>query len=88
MDAHMNEAAAAAVAMQETYGTSQGHWDGSRRRWSESDPVLFYFEGNICRGHVMRAEYGAEQDTYYIRRHLVGGGTEVVEVRDRAMLVY
>ena len=88
MDAHMNEAAAAVAAMQESYGTSPGHWDGQRRRWAENEPVLFYLNGELARGHVMRAEYGAERDTYFVRRHLVGGGSEVVEVRDRAMLVY
>jgi hypothetical protein len=54
----------------------------------ENDPVLFYFQGQVSRGCVMRCDYGVERDTYFVRRHVVGGGTEIVEVRDRAMLVY
>jgi hypothetical protein len=55
---------------------------------SENDPVLFYHQGQVSRGCVMRCDYGVERDTYLVRRHVVGGGTEIVEVRDRAMLVY
>jgi hypothetical protein len=54
----------------------------------ENDPVLFYHQGQVSRGCVMRCDYGVERDTYLVRRHVVGGGTEIVEVRDRAMLVY
>jgi hypothetical protein len=67
---------------------SPGNWDGHRRRWEENDPVLFYHQGQVSRGCVMRCDYGVERDTYLVRRHVVGGGTEIVEVRDRAMLVY
>ena len=88
MDVHDSEAAAACAAVGEFYGSSPGNWDGHRRRWSEGDPVLFYYQGQVSRGCVMQCDYGVERDTYLVRRHLVGGGTEVVEVRDRAMLVY
>jgi len=86
---HDREAAAAVAGMQEIYGfTNPGRWDGYRRRWDEDQPVLFYHQGQVTRGHVMRAEYGEERDTYYVRKHIEGGGTEVVEVLDRAMLIY
>jgi len=88
MDVHYAEAAAACAAVGSFYGTSPGVWDGHRRRWEENDPVLFYHQGHVSRGHVMRAEYGVERDTYFVRRHVEGGGTEIVEVLDRAMLVY
>ena len=88
MDVHDAEAAAACAAVGEFYGPSPGNWDGHRRRWSEGDPVLFYCQGQVSRGCVMRCDYADERDTYLVRRHLVGGGTEIVEVRDRAMLVY
>ena len=88
MDVHCAEAAAACAAVGEFYGTSSGNWDGDRRRWSEGDPVLFYHQGQVSRGCVMRCDYGVERDTYLVRRHVVGGGSEIVEVRDRAMLVY
>lgn len=88
MDVHCREAAAACAAVGEFYGTSPGTWDGERRRWDENAPVLFWHQGELSRGHVMRAEYGIERDVYFVRRHLVGGGTEIVEVLDRAMLVY
>ena len=88
MDVHYAEAAAACAAVGEFYGTSSGNCDGHRRRWEENDPVLFYHQGQVSRGCVMRCDYGVERDTYLVRRHVVGGGTEIVEVRDRAMLVY
>ena len=88
MDVHDAEAAAACAAVGEFYGTSPGNWDGNRRRWGEGDPVLFYCHGQVSRGFVLRCDYGVERDTYLVRRHLVGGGTEMVAVRDRAMLVY
>ena len=89
MDVHFAEAAAACAAVGEFYGSaSPGNWDGHRRRWEENDPVLFYHQGQVTRGCVMRCDYGVERDTYLVRRHVVGGGTEIVEVRDRAMLVY
>jgi hypothetical protein len=88
MDVHCAEAAAACAAVGEFYGTSPGNCDGHRRRWEENDPVLFYHQGQVSRGCVMRCDYGVERDTYLVRRHVVGGGTEIVEVRDRAMLVY
>ena len=89
MDVHFAEAAAACAAVGEFYGSaSSGNWDGQRRRWEENDPVLFYYQGQVSRGCVMRCDYGVERDTYLVRRHVVGGGTEIVEVRDRAMLVY
>ena len=89
MDVHFAEAAAACAAVGEFYGSaSSGNWDGQRRRWEENDPVLFYHQGQVSRGCVMRCDYGVERDTYLVRRHVVGGGTEIVEVRDRAMLVY
>ena len=88
MDVHCAEAAAACAAVGEFYGTSSGNCDGQRRRWEENDPVLFYHQGQVSRGCVMRCDYGVERDTYLVRRHVVGGGTEIVEVRDRAMLVY
>ena len=90
MDAHANEAAAAVAAMQEAYGgkTAAGTWDGHRRRWAVDDCVLFYHDGYVCRGHVMALYEGVERDTYAVRRHVEGGGSEVVEVIDRAMLVY
>lgn len=88
--AHETEAAGAIAGMQETYGTptSPGWWDGYKRRWNVGDWVLCYVQGEICRGHVMQVNEGEEHDTYYVRRHVVGGGTEVVEVRDVAMLIY
>ena len=86
---HDREGDAAAAAVGEFYGkTSPGWWDGYRRRWQEDQPVLFYHRGQLARGHIMRAEYGEERDTYHVRRHVAGGGTEVVEVRDVAMLIY
>jgi len=89
MDVHYAEAAAACAAVGEFYGSaSPGSWDGNRRRWQEGDPVLFYHQGQVSRGCVMRCDYGVERDTYLVRRHVVGGGTEIVEVRDLAMLVY
>jgi hypothetical protein len=88
MDVHYAEAAAACAAVGEFYGASPGNWDGNRRRWEENDPVLFYHQGQVSRGCVMRCDYAEERDTYLVRRHVVGGGTEIVEVRDRAMLVY
>ena len=88
MDVHCAEAAAACAAVGEFYGASPGNCDGQRRRWEENDPVLFYFQGQVSRGCVMRCDYGVERDTYLVHRHVVGGGTEIVEVRDRAMLVY
>jgi len=89
MDVHYAEAAAACAAVGEFYGAaSPGNWDGHRRRWHENDPVLFYHQGQVARGCVMRCDYAEERDTYLVRRHVVGGGTEIVEVRDRAMLVY
>ena len=89
MDVHCAEAAAACAAVGEFYGSaSPGNCDGQRRRWEENDPVLFYFQGQVSRGCVMQCDYGVERDTYLVRRHVVGGGTEIVEVRDRAMLVY
>jgi hypothetical protein len=88
MDVHCAEAAAACAAVGEFYGASPGNCDGQRRRWEENDPVLFYFQGQVSRGCVMQCDYGVERDTYLVRRHVVGGGTEIVEVRDRAMLVY
>jgi len=89
MDVHYAEAAAACAAVGEFYGSaSSGNWDGHRRRWQEGDPVLFYHQGQVSRGCVMRCDYAEERDTYLVRRHVVGGGTEIVEVRDRAMLVY
>jgi len=89
MDVHYAEAAAACAAVGEFYGSaSSGNWDGHRRRWNENDPVLFYHQGQVSRGCVMRCDYAEERDTYLVRRHVVGGGTEIVEVRDRAMLVY
>jgi len=90
MDAHANEAAAAVAGMNKTYGggTAAGTWDGHRRRWSVGDNVLFYHDGYVCRGHVMAVYEGVERDRYAVRRHVVGGGSEVVEVIDRAMLVY
>lgn len=88
MDAHANEAAAAVVAMQETYGTSTGRWDGHRRTWESGDYVLFYFRGDLCRGHIMERVEGIEQDMYRIRRHVPGSGSEVVEVIDKAIQVY
>lgn len=88
MDAHACEAAVAIAATQATYGVAGGVWDGHRRRWQEDDYVMFYYEGNLCRGHVMAVEEGVERDTYRIRRHVTGGGSEVVEVMDRALLPY
>ena len=88
MYVHDAEAAAACAAVGEFYGSSPGNCDGHRRRLSEGDPVLFYCQGQVSRGCVMRCDYGVERDTYIVRRHLVGGGTEIVEVRYRAMLVY
>lgn len=88
MDAHANEAAAAVAAMQESYGTSPGRWDGNRRTWEPGEYVLFYYRGDICRGHVMDREDGIERDTYRIRRHVPGNGSEVVEVIDRAIQVF
>ena len=89
MDVHYAEAAAACAAIGEFYGSaSPGNCDGQRRRWEENDPVLFYHQGQVSRGCVMQCDYGVERDTYLVRRHVVGGGTEIVEVRDRAMLVY
>ncbi len=88
---HDREAAAAVAGMHEIYGgppTSPGWWDGFKRTWSVDDYVLFYHQGELARGHVMAAEYGEERDTYHVRRHVAGGGTEVVEVRDVAMLIY
>ncbi len=89
--AHEKEAAGAIAGMRETYGgppTSPGWWDGYKRRWNEGEYVLCYYQGDLVRGHVMRVLQGVEHDTYHVRRHLKGGGTEVVEVRDTAMLIY
>jgi len=80
---HDREGDAAAAAVGEFYGK-----DGTRRRWDEDELVLFYHQGQVSHGHVMRAEYGVERDTYFVRKHIEGGGTEIVEVLDRAMLIY
>ena len=88
MDPHANEAAAAVAATGEMYGTSAGTWDGYKRRWELNDCVMFYHKGELNRGHIMAIEDGVERDTYRIRRHVIGGGTEVVEVFDRAILPY
>ena len=89
--AHDREAAGAMAGMLETYGalaTSPGWWDGYKRRWQHGDYVLCWHQGDLIRGHVMRVEEGIDHDTYYVRRHLVGGGSEIVEVRDTGMLIY
>jgi len=89
--AHDREAAAAIAGMRETYGgppTSPGWWDGYKRKWKEGEYVLCYHQGDLVRGHVMRVIEGVEHDLYHVRRHLIGGGTEVVEVLDTAMLIY
>lgn len=88
MDAHAREATATIVAINETYGTNAGRFDGYRRLWCSGDYVLFYFRGDLCRGHVMERVEGLERDTYRIRRHVPGSGSEVVEVIDRAIQVY
>jgi len=80
---HDREGDAAAAAVGEFYGKN-----GTRRRWDEDELVLFYHQGQVSHGHVMRAEYGVERDTYFVRKHITGGGTEIVEVLDRAMLIY
>jgi len=80
---HQREGDAAAAAVGEFYGKN-----GTRRRWDEDELVLFYHQGQVSHGHVMRAEYGVERDTYCVRKHITGGGTEIVEVLDRAMLIY
>ena len=86
---HQREGDAAAAAVGEFYGkNSPGRYDGTRRKWDEDELVLFYHQGQVSHGHVMRAEYGVERDTYFVRKHIEGGGTEIVEVLDRAMLIY
>jgi len=50
--------------------------------------VLFWFDGYLSRGHVMELIEGVEHDRYLIRTHVEGGGSKVVEVRDRALLPY
>lgn len=87
MDAHYREGAAAVAAMSQRQ-TSPGIWDGERRRWREGDYVMFAHDGEFCSGTIMSVARGAEQDEYIIRRHVLGGGTEMVSVLDRAMLVY
>ena len=88
MDAHALEATAAVAAITETYGTNAGRFDGQRRTWESGDYVLFYFRGDLCRGHIMDRVDGIDRDTYRIRRHVPGSGSEVVEVIDRAIQVY
>ena len=78
MDVHYREAAAAVAGMQETYGPRE------RRNWSSS--VLFWLKGDLCRGHVMSVDRGVRGDVYSVRRHIVGGGTEVVEVKEKAIV--
>ena len=89
MDAHEREAMAAVAGMADVYGgTSPGYWDGSRRRWSECDTVLFRNNGDTFRGCVIAADYGSQRDSYTVRYHVAGGGSEVVRVLDRDILIY
>ena len=89
MDAHEREGMAAVAGMADVYGgTSPGYWDGSRRRWSECDTVLFRHNGDMCRGCVVAADYGSQRDSYTVRYHVAGGGSEVVRVLDRDILIY
>ena len=89
MDAHEREGMAAVAGMAEVYGgTSPGYWDGSRRRWSECDTVLFRHQGDTFRGCVIAADYGSQRDSYTVRYHVAGGGSEVVRVLDRDILIY
>ena len=89
MDAHEREVMAAVAGMADVYGgTSPGYWDGSRRRWSECDTVLFRHQGDTFRGCVVAADYGSQRDSYTVRYHVAGGGSEVVRVLDRDILIY
>lgn len=88
MDAHEREGKAAAAAMVETYGVTGGTYRDGRCRWKEDDCVMFWHGGDLCRGHIMEVIEGVKRDTYRIRRHVEGGGSEVVEVNDLALLPY
>ena len=89
MDAHEREGAAAVAGVMELHGgASPGYWDGTRRRWSECDAVLFRHNGDTFRGFVVAADYGSQRDSYTVRYHVAGGGSEVVRVLDRDILIY
>lgn len=78
MDVHYREAAAAVAGMQETYGP--------RERRNLDSYVLFWFRGELSRGHVMSVDRGVRGDVYSVRRHVVGGGSEIVEVKEQAIV--
>lgn len=88
MDAHYREADGAVAGMAEIYGYATGTYRENRRRWSVDDYVLFYHRGDLCRGHIIDRVDGIDRDTYRIRRHVPGSGSEVVEVIDKAIHVY
>lgn len=88
MDAHEAEGLAAVRGMQDTYGTATGEWRDGRHRWQLNDYVLFYYNGDLRRGQILAFEQQPERDTYTIRSHKVGGGNEVVEVLDTAIMLY
>ena len=89
MDAHELEGMAAVAGMADVYGgTSPGYWDGNRRRWRECDVVIFGHDGATHRGCIIAANYHSQRDSYTIRFHVAGGGSEVVEVLDRDIFIY
>ena len=90
MDAHGNEAAGAIAGMRETYGTATatGEWRDGRHRWNLDDYVRFRFDGVLRDGHIVASHQCVDHDTYVIRSHTVGGGSEVFEVSDTAIMLY
>lgn len=88
MDSHAAEAIAAVRGIQDTYGTSTGSWRDGRHRWDLNDYVLFYYGGDLRRGQVIAFERDVNHDVYTIRSHKIGGGSEVVEVIDAAIMLY
>lgn len=88
MDAHEPEALAAVQGIKDIYGTATGQWRNGRHRWEIDDYVLFYYGGDLRRGQIIGYTQEVDRDTYMIRSHIVGGGNEVVEVIDTAIMLY
>ena len=90
MDAHGNEAAGAITGMRETYGTATatGQWKDGRYQWNLNDYVRFRFDGILREGQIVAYERDVNHDMYVIRSHVVGGGSQVFEVADTAIMLY
>jgi hypothetical protein len=42
----------------------------------------------MFRGCVVAVDYGSQRDSYTVRYHVAGGGSEVVRVLDRDILIF